>query len=533
MTYIGNHYDSSKCAEQYDAIVIGSGMGGLSTSSVLAQKGKRVLLLEQHNVIGGCTHAYSRKGYEWNIGLHYIGDVHHKKTTTRKLFDFVTDSGIEWHPMPEVYNRIMIGDKEYPFYQGTDNYIAKLKEYFPAEEHAIDQYMKLSNLAVKTSQPFFALKAMPSKQFESQREALSTPFMEYAGKTTYEVLSSLTDNEELIAVICGNYGDYSLPPKRSSFAMHAMLVRHYIESAAYPAGGAASIAKSIVPIIENAGGQVLYQAEVQEIILNEGRAVGVRLSNGDEIYSDVVISNAGVNNTYGKLVPDEFSGKSALKENLNSVKEAYCAVGLNIGLNKDAEALGLHGANIWAHPSNDLDGNVERHKNDFNEPFPWSFITFPSVKDKTWNERFPGKSTIEMFCATDFVHFEQWSGSAWKKRGPEYETLKNDIGQRMLNELLKSAPQIEPYIDYFEVSTPVTYQNFLRRDSGNFMGIESSPERFQQDWLRAETPIPGLYLTGQDITTDGVISALMAGVITCSSVLGENIMSEVRARPID
>ncbi|MEC8429054.1 MAG: NAD(P)/FAD-dependent oxidoreductase, partial [Pseudomonadota bacterium] len=202
-------------------------------------------------------------------------------------------------------------------------------------------------------------------------------------------------------------------------------------------------------------------------------------------------------------------------------------VGLNIGLNKDAESLGFDGANIWAHPGQDLDGNMERHAKDFSEPFSWYFMTFPSAKDPSWSERFPNKATIEMFAATDFSHFEQWSGSAWKQRGEDYEQLKQQIAERMMAELLKYVPQIEGHIDHFEVSTPVSYQHFLRRERGNFMGIEASPARFRQKWLSAETPIKGLYLTGQDVTTDGIIGALSAGVITASAIFGEDILSQI------
>lgn len=530
MTYVGNHYSKATCDEFYDAIVIGSGMGGLSAASILSQKGKKVLLLEQHNVIGGCTHAYARKGYEWNIGLHYIGDVHNENTMTRKLFDYVTQAGIEWASMPEVYNRIVVAGKEYPFKQGTENYIAALKSFFPEEEKTIDDYMGLMKAAVRTSNRYFSLKAMPEQMADALYSDFAEPFLEYANKTTYEVLSSLTDNQELIAVICGNYGDYSLPPKRSAFAMHAMLVRHYIESAAYPAGGAASLAKSIVPIIENNGGKVLYSAEVNEILLEDERAVGVRLANGDEIRARYVVSNAGVNNTFGKLLPDSAAPKKALNENLEQVNKAYCAVGLNIGLSKDAESLGLHGANIWAHPTSDLDGNIERHKKDFNEPFPWAFMTFPSAKDITWNDRFPGKSTIEMFCSTDYGHFSKWAGTDWMNRGEDYDAIKEEIAKRMFAELYKYVPQIEPYVDYYEVSTPLSYEHFLRRDEGNFMGVEATPARFNQKWLRAETPVNGLFLTGQDVTTDGVIGALMGGVIACSRILGKDIPSEIAGR---
>ncbi|NIB37945.1 NAD(P)/FAD-dependent oxidoreductase [Pseudomaricurvus alkylphenolicus] len=533
MTYVGTHLKSARLQEHYDAIVIGSGMGGLSVASVLSQKGRRVLLLEQHNVIGGCTHAYARKGYEWNIGLHYIGDLHSPVTMTSKLFDYVSDSSLQWEPMPEVYNRIFIGDREYPFSQGEGAYARELKQWFPEEHQAIDRYMELLAAAVASSRNFFAEKAMPRELGRQNYQALSGEFLKFSERTTYDVLSELTDNQELIAVICGNYGDYSLPPKRSAFAMHAMLVRHYYRSAYYPTGGAASLAKAIVPVIEAKGGDVVYGAAVSQVLVESDCARGVRLSSGEKVMATCVISNAGVQNTFGDLLPDDLPVKTQCEQQLQQVNDAYCAVGLNIGLKADAASLGLSGGNIWAHPGADLDGNIEAHKNDFEAPFPWSFITFPSAKDSSWPERFPGKATIEMFAATDFAHFESWANTPWQKRGQAYESLKADIAKRMFAELYKYAPQIEPYVDYFEVSTPVSYQHFLRRKSGNFMGIEASPQRFQQQWLRADTPIENLFLTGQDITTDGVISALMAGVMTASRVLGENVMAEVARRQSD
>src|SRR3954447_14421344 len=108
MQTVGTAYRKSTGIEaQFDAVVIGSGMGGLSAASLLAQDGRRVLLLEQHNVIGGLTQSYTRKGYRWTVGLHYIGEVGSPATATWKLFDKVTDGGVRWGPLPAIYNTIM------------------------------------------------------------------------------------------------------------------------------------------------------------------------------------------------------------------------------------------------------------------------------------------------------------------------------------------------------------------------------------------------------------------------------------------
>lgn len=528
---LGNRYSKNKVESHYDAIVIGSGMGGLGAASFLSQSGAKVLLLEQHYTIGGCTQSYKRNGYEWNVGLHYVGEIHQPNTLTWKLFDAVTLSNLEWKMLPDVYNRIVVGDNKYPVVAGVENYIEGLISAFPAEANAINAYMQLLKSVNKSASSYFAEKATPVGLPDEQYQVLTNDFLEFSGKTTLDVLQSLTANRELIAVICGNYGDYSLPPDKSSFAMHCLLVRHYINGAGFPVGGPQQFAKAIVPIIEQSGGACFHSAEVSQVLLNEeGNAIGVKLSDDNEIYADHIISNAGAWNTLLELVPTEVQEERQLKKLFNEVEQAYCVVGLNIGLKAGNDILQMHPSNIWAHPSNDFAYNIKQHEDNFNAPFPWSFITFPSTKDSTWSERFPNKSTIEMYCYTDFRHFEKFKSMKWNDQDPDYLKLKEQIANRMLNILQQHVPQAAEYIDYYEVSTPLTFKHFLKRPKGDFMGLAATPERFQQKWLKAETPIKNLYLTGQDVTTDGIIGALMGGVLAASRVLGKNLIQEVIER---
>jgi all-trans-retinol 13,14-reductase len=115
------------------------------------------------------------------------------------------------------------------------------------------------------------------------------------------------------------------------------------------------------------------------------------------------------------------------------------------------------------------------------------------------------------------------------KRGDDYLTLKENIREHLLEEFFRHAPQAREALDYVEVSTPLSYETFAKRERGGFMGIESSPQRFQQKWLRAQTPIKGLYITDQDLATDGVIGALVGGVLCASAVVGKDLMSQIRA----
>lgn len=513
---------------QFDVVVIGSGMGGLSVASLLAQEGKKVLLLEQNNVVGGMTQAYSREGYRWTVGMHYIGEVGSSRGTGWKLFDRVTRSGIEWAPLPSIFNRMVIGENTYDIPAGVQAYEQFLKSRFPQEEKGIDTYMSLIGNVSKSSGPFFAQKAMPEAAAEKIYEKACAEFHSYSRQITLDALRKLTSDEELIAVLCANWGDYSLEPSKSSFAMHCMLAKHYMNGAHYPVGGGSAFAEAIVPIIESAGGAVLHSAEVKRIMTDGHAVTGVELISGEIVECATVISNAGVQNTFGRLLQGHNELEREAAGRLSSIRDTYCVVGINIGFKGTNEEVGLQPANIWSHPSRDLEGNLVKHRQDFEAPFPWHFITFPSTKDPRWAQDYPGRSTIEMYAYTDFKHFKKWEGTPWMKRGADYVALKEQIKERLLTELERHVPKARKYLDYVEVSTPLSYEVFAKRQRGGFMGVESSPARFEQKWLRADTPIRGLLLTGQDVATDGVIGALVGGVLAASAYLQRDLMTEIR-----
>ncbi|MEM9493383.1 MAG: NAD(P)/FAD-dependent oxidoreductase, partial [Myxococcota bacterium] len=426
--------------------------------------------------------------------------------------------------MGYVYDTIVIGDDRYEFPAGRRNFRRAMGDYFPGEQYAIDEYMALVRRCAKTSLMYFADKALPRRLSAVIGPVLRFPSMRFARRTTAEVLDELTDNRRLKAVLTGQYGDYGLPPSQSSFFMHALVVNHYMSGGAYPVGGASRIAETILPLIERTGGEVITSAGVEQILIDGNRAVGVRLADGSEHRAPIVISNAGVANTLGRLIEPTVAARHGFTRELASVEPSVAHASLYLGFRATAADLGLAKSNLWVYPHDDHERAMADFVADPNAPLPVAYLSFPSAKDPAFERRYPGRATVEVVTLAPYERFARWSQTRWGKRGEEYNQIKQELSDKMLGALYSQCPQLEGKVDHCEMSSPLSTRHFANFHHGEIYGISHTPARFAQRWLRPQTPIRGLYMTGADVCSAGVGSALFAGVLTASSVLSKNLL---------
>jgi all-trans-retinol 13,14-reductase len=510
----------------WDAIVIGSGMGGLAAAALLARRaGKRVLVLERHYTAGGFTHVFHRPGYEWDVGVHYIGEMR-AGAPMRALFDEIAEGRLQWNAMPEVYDRIRIADRSYDFVSGAERFTERMCEYFPQEGAAIRQYVAEVRQAARGSKLFFAEKAIPAVLARLAGPLLRRRFLGYARRTTAATLARLTGNRELIAALTGQWGDYGLPPGHSSFGMHAIIAEHYLEGAFYPVGGASRIAASVAPTIERAGGRILVGAEVQQILLDaRGRAIGVRMADGRELRAPLILSDAGAWNTYTRLLPPDTPGRAQAIEEIERIPNSMGHLCLYVGLRRDPGEPEFGDTNLWIYPSADHDANMARYAADPEQPFAGLFISFPSAKDPEFARRYPGRATIEVVTLAPFAWFERWANTRWKRRGADYDALKQRLAQRLRAELERHVPAVRGKIEYCELSTPLSTRHFANYQRGQVYGPACTPDRFRAGALNPRTPVRNLYLTGADAAVLGVVGALAGGALAASAVLRRNVMA--------
>jgi all-trans-retinol 13,14-reductase len=163
---------------------------------------------------------------------------------------------------------------------------------------------------------------------------------------------------------------------------------------------------------------------------------------------------------------------------------------------------------------------MQRFLGDPLNTLPMVYISFPSAKDPEWERHYPDKSTVEVITLGRHEWFAQWAGETWNQRGAEYEALKQQFTDRLLEALYTQMPQLRGKLDYCELSTPLSTQWFQMNDRGEIYGLDHDLQRFEQKWLHPVTPVKGLYLTGQDVVTAGVGGALLGGVMTTAAMMG-------------
>lgn len=533
---------ASKVPENLDAIIIGSGVGGLGLAVLLAKVGKKVLVLEQHDRAGGCCHTFKEKGFEFDVGIHYIGDLLDHKPF-RCMLDQLTDGQLQWEPLENPYDQVVLGPPEnrrrYPIYSGRKRFLEELKKCFPGEEKAIDEYLKLAKQAGHGIWALALLKLLPAPV---SKFLVSTGlirrlsfFFQMAPRSLTEVVNELTDNKDLRAVFTYIFGTYGNMPKDASFSMHSLLVTHYLNGAWYPKGGATEIAYHMIPIIEKAGGAVLVRAPVNRILFNDAQeACGVSVMKGQEevhIRAPLVISNAGIFNTYQKLLPRELQALPDIQKQLSMMKHGEGGLSVFVGLNGTKEELGLKADNYWIFTENNFDELVEKYLNGKREEsarkIPLLFVASPSAKDPTWEERSPGKSTLSLVSFANYKWFEEWKDDKVNNRGAEYKELKQAFIDTCLETVMDIFPKItQDKIEYVDAGTPITNTHYIGAPKGEIYGADHGKGRFSPELnatVRAQTPLKNLYLTGQDLFLCGFAGAL-AGALTCgSAILNRNL----------
>lgn len=508
--------------------MIGSGIGGLTLASLLAQlQHKRVLVLERHFQPGGYTHQFSRGKYHWDVGLHYVGEMQ-KESNLRQVFDLVTGAQVEWARLPEPFERFFYPGFEFAVQGDPQRYATDLIARFPAEAKAIRAYFR--DIAR-------AARALICASLENNMRGWLRWFFGagrwWAGRhfsvTTQAYLTTHFRDPTLRALLASQWGDYGLPPGSSAFPVHASIAHHYRNGAYYPAGGAGGIGASVRSIVEGSGGQFMLRREVTEIIIEEGRAVGVRVRKTgapgkeptEEFRAPLIVSDAGAATTYLRLLPESYP--LMVREPLRRFLERHpssTTACLYLGLSADPRTLGVEGGNIWIYGDQDHDAIFARRQESLAKGAPeHAYVSFPSLRDPKATAH-----TAEILTFASYDAFAPWRDQPWLNRDEDYRRFKDRIADGLLRLVESRVPGFSALVAHRELSTPVTTEHFTGHHRGGIYGLPACPERLTNEaraWAKVRTPVPGLYLTGVDtMLVAGIVPGLVSGLLTLNALPG-------------
>ena len=491
----------------YDAIVIGAGNGGLTASAALAKKGLRVLLLERHNIPGGCATSFCRGRFEFEVALHQLSGMG-TPTKPGPLRMMLGSLGIldqlELVEMPDLYSVAMPDGFKIGFKPDKAQVIGELKARFPHEGKNIDTFFNLvyayANQMLAT---FFFKDPAPSREKYPDMYA-------YAFKTAADVLNELFTDPLLKAVISVYWGYIGLPPDRLAFPYLAMIFFTYIEFKPFHIkGGSQALSNVIANTFLSHGGTVRYNCGVEKIIVEDGAVKGVVTEEGDRIGARFVVSNASQVSTYVGLmepghVPDQ------VRREMRGRSLSPSAFTLFAGFDCEPDAIGFTEPTTFL--LNDLDVS-DRTLSKMQELPIGNQPMVLSCYDVADTE-FSPRGT----CQANIVTLKY--GKAWLRVPPrEYHRVKFQCAEEMLRRVEEIYPHVRWHIEELEVATPLTHMRYLGHPEGAIYGYEQYVKDSMFFQPGRYSPIEGLYFASGWVGDCGFHPTLQAGLNVAKSIV--------------
>lgn len=499
--------------EQWDVVVVGSGLGGLTAAACLAGAGRRVLVLERHDIAGGNATVFRRHHqgaeYEFDVGVHYIGECQPGGLFPAIFRSLGVGDRIEFRPLDhDRFDTIVMGDLEVHVPAGWDRYIANVVDALPDDRAAIERCMGVLRDVARESRERY----VPG--------AVTPTYDEWAFRT----LEELFDHSELSptarAVIDHWNGLYAGAPSQTAVATHAVIADHYMQGAFYPEGGGQMIAARLVQAIEACGGEVRTLSPVAQIAVADGKVAGVEMADGSFVGADLVISNADHIRTVRHLVAAEHWDPATVR----FAEEATMTLGLVVAyVVVDIDlTVGRPNTNYHIYSDTDVEAVYAALDEGRLPDGEWAYVALASIKDPDNPHLCPPGHTnfqIMTLAPRGFEHWGVESGPAdgvRYRRDETYRARKAEITERMLTAAESVLGPFRDHIVHLETATPLTHERYTHASGGTSYGYQHSPEQTGPNRPSNQTEIEGLWVTGANTSAGHGIAGAVTGGVSCA-----------------
>jgi all-trans-retinol 13,14-reductase len=505
--------------KKYDIVIIGSGMGGLTSAVVLAKHGYKVCVLEKNNQYGGNLQTFVRDKTIFDTGVHYIGGLGEEQNLYKYFKYLGILDGLELKKLDEnAYDYITFDndDNQYPHAQGYENFVQQLLPFFPDEREALEKYCA-----------------------EMQRVCQAFPLYNVEKETTYnedvlkinakQILDKITTNEKLKVVLSGSNALYA-GNKKTPFFVHALAVNSYIEGSYRCVKGGSQISKLLVRKLRELGGDIFKHQEVIGCDFVENKIRAVNTLKGDKYEADTFVSNVDLWATINFVGKDKF--RKAFVNRVEGLKVTPSAFSLYIVFKPQSFPYLNHNYYHFSHPEliwigDDYDKDL----------WPQGYMISMGVFEK--NQQWAESMTVMTYM--HFDEMKQWENTkntvAQKAdRGQEYEAFKQKHSELLLQKVEKKFPNIREAIQSIHASTPISYRDYIGGLGGNMYGYEKDSENPMKTFISPKTKVPNLFLTGQSVNMHGILGVTIGAISTCSHIIGRdqlvtNIQKELYDAP--
>lgn len=454
-------------SNSFDIIVIGAGLGGLASAFELARAGKKVLLLEQHNLPGGYASSFVRGRFEFEPSLHEMPDMRSVKDVTGVVRYLLDDAKLDlsFKSIPEAYRLILTEKKidiKLPF--GIDNFIDTIEKEIPGSRFYVERYMKLCS---EVQNAFGYLNK--NAENLNYRDLLKKHgnFIRTGAKTADEVADALDLPQNVRDIIYPYWCYLGVPANRVSFSIWAALLNSYISSGAViPAMRSHELAAAFVDKIEKFGGEIRYNTRVDKILLSNGSVSGIKTSKGKEILAEKVISNASQTLVFSSLVEPAVSVPDMALKNINSRKMGFSLVVVYLGLNADMEELGIKDYSYFIAPHMDTNKLYKAIYNLDTDEIMQATVCLNAAN--------PGCSPpgTTILAITAGYRAEAWADVEQK----DYFNTKNIIADKLITQFEEATGvSLRKHIEEIEVATPETFARYTGAHDGIVYGYEPEP----------------------------------------------------------
>lgn len=541
-----NSTTNTPAQSHWGAIVIGAGMGGLASAAYLAANGVRTLVLEAGEVIGGCTHVFRRNGFEFEVGVHYLGDCERPEAPIPSILRGVgLDKRISFREIdPDGFDTLDFPSVRFSVPRTWDAYERNLVAAFPEQKRALRRYVKI-------------LRRMAEAMDRGTTGVSTRALREFIRKTGVYAPLAMIPLESVVrwcgvtgparAVLCGQTPAYAAPAYAAPMIVQAGFLRDYIDGGAYfPQGGGQMLSAGLREVIEANSGAVRMRSRVEQILIESGRATGVRTTDGYSYFAPIVISNADLKKTYRDLVgPTQLPAR--VRRRVEKYKMAWPLFNVYMGLDIDLSDR-MTSAQIWKFRTDEEFGAIQKaldYAQFKGDREAWldacrahlgAMIHIATNKDPVSGLAPEGFSSIEAmsYVPADpdlwgLAGLDPSTDSSYRKN-PIYQQMKDEVTDIIVSLVEEVVPDVRDHIVWLEAGTPATQERYTLSTEGGSYGIEMNRRQLGPLRQGPKTPIRGLYIAGASSAWGpGVCGAMLSGVGAASAALHRNLLAEVRA----